>query len=330
MEKRYQIFISSTYNDLIEERQKVMKAILALYHFPIGMEMFHADNEEQWVQIKKTIDMSDYYILIMGRYCGTLIENENISYTEKEYNYALSKKIPILSFIISDAAKKEAFGEETAKQGKALQKFKNKVKKLPCQFWSNTDELALQVTTTLSLKFKGNNRQGWAPDLQILNRKINANTSGEYVLLYYSSFINSNKRMITSKLHIDKMGNVDFFNNIRNDGSFEYIYSGACCEENDIIYIILKNKNSHERCFLSLIKSVGNMDRYIGILTATSSNSIPASVKIVCIKDSLYKKGIDSSMLQKILLAEQVAFDNSSLTIEEDAKFSFFSDNILI
>ncbi len=48
--------------------------------------MFHADNEEQWIQIKNTIDMSDYYILIVGRYCGTLIEDEGISYTEKEYN----------------------------------------------------------------------------------------------------------------------------------------------------------------------------------------------------------------------------------------------------
>lgn len=68
--------------------------------------MFHADNEEQWIQIKNTIDMSDYYILIVGRYCGTLIEEEGISYTEKEYNYALSKGIPVLSFVISDDAKK--------------------------------------------------------------------------------------------------------------------------------------------------------------------------------------------------------------------------------
>lgn len=46
MNKRYQIFISSTYEDLKEERQKVTQAILKLYHFPIGMEMFHADNEK--------------------------------------------------------------------------------------------------------------------------------------------------------------------------------------------------------------------------------------------------------------------------------------------
>lgn len=161
MNKRYQIFISSTYEDLIKEREKVTQAILKLYNFPIGMEMFHADNEEQWAQIKNTIDMSDYYVLIVGRYCGTLIEKEGISYTEKEYDYALSKGIPVLSFVISDEAKKESYGVETNKQQKALRKFVKKVKKLPCEFWTTPDELAYQVTSTLSIKISENNRVGW-------------------------------------------------------------------------------------------------------------------------------------------------------------------------
>ena len=64
--------------------------------------MFHADNEEQWCQIKNTIDMSDYYVLIVGRYCGTLIEDEGISYTEKEFRYAKEKGIPFVCFIFSN------------------------------------------------------------------------------------------------------------------------------------------------------------------------------------------------------------------------------------
>lgn len=53
MNKKYQIFISSTYEDLKEERSKVVATILKANHFPIGMEMFSADNVEQWEQIKK-------------------------------------------------------------------------------------------------------------------------------------------------------------------------------------------------------------------------------------------------------------------------------------
>ena len=39
MEKKYQIFISSTYKDLIEARSKVRDAILSMMHFLVGMEM---------------------------------------------------------------------------------------------------------------------------------------------------------------------------------------------------------------------------------------------------------------------------------------------------
>ena len=230
MDKRYQIFISSTYKDLIEERQKVTKAILNLYHFPIGMEMFHADNEKQWTQIKNTIDMSDYFILIVGRYCGTLIDNEEISYTEKEYDYAVSKGIPVFSFIISDNAKKESYGTETSKQQKALKKFIQKVKKLPCEFWSTPEELAHQVSTTLSLKIKENNRDGWIKNeseniFSILNSNfasLDDNQKDElYRKIMYSKLLNNKteyfdisaatNNLIENKLTLLKNDSMNFY-----------------------------------------------------------------------------------------------------------------------
>lgn len=64
MEKRYQIFISSTFADLEEERKEVMEAIINLDCFPAGIEMFPAVDIEQFEYIKSIIDQSDYYILI--------------------------------------------------------------------------------------------------------------------------------------------------------------------------------------------------------------------------------------------------------------------------
>ena len=75
MEKKYQIFISSTYKDLIEARSKVRDAILSMMHFPVGMEMFNAADEEQWEIIQETIDSSDYYVLILGQRYGSVIES---------------------------------------------------------------------------------------------------------------------------------------------------------------------------------------------------------------------------------------------------------------
>lgn len=106
MEKKYQIFISSTYEDLKEERRKVQDTILSMYQFPIGMEMFSAADEEQWEIIQETIDSSDYYVLIIGHRYGSIIENgeyAGISYTQKEYRYAAEKQIPILAFLIDSS-----------------------------------------------------------------------------------------------------------------------------------------------------------------------------------------------------------------------------------
>jgi hypothetical protein len=38
--KKYQIFVSSTYSDLVDERREVIEAIIDLGHIPAGMEGF--------------------------------------------------------------------------------------------------------------------------------------------------------------------------------------------------------------------------------------------------------------------------------------------------
>jgi hypothetical protein len=47
-QKKYQVFVSSTYIDLIDERQEIMHALLELDCIPAGMELFPAANEDQW------------------------------------------------------------------------------------------------------------------------------------------------------------------------------------------------------------------------------------------------------------------------------------------
>lgn len=95
---RYQVFISSTFTDLVDERKAVMKALLDCDCFPAGMELFPALDEEQFRYIQTIIDESDYYILIIGGRYGS-ITADGISYTEKEYDYAVSKRKHVLAFI---------------------------------------------------------------------------------------------------------------------------------------------------------------------------------------------------------------------------------------
>ena len=98
MEKRYQVFVSSTFTDLTRERQAVMQALLELDCFPAGMELFPASSDDQWTLIQRVIDDCDYYLVIVGGRYGSL-DAEGTSYTEKEYDYAIQQGKYVLGFV---------------------------------------------------------------------------------------------------------------------------------------------------------------------------------------------------------------------------------------
>lgn len=102
MNYKYQFFISSTYKDLIKERQIAINAIMKMGHIPAGMELFTATGEEQFESIKPIIDESDYYLIILSGKYGTVVKDEKISYTEKEFNYALSVNKRIIAFVYDE------------------------------------------------------------------------------------------------------------------------------------------------------------------------------------------------------------------------------------
>ena len=103
-DKKFQIFISSTYTDLKEERQAAVEAILSAGHIPAGMELFSAGDESQMTVIKRWIDESDIYLLILGGRYGSIEPKSGKSYTHLEFEYALEKKKPLFSIVITDKA----------------------------------------------------------------------------------------------------------------------------------------------------------------------------------------------------------------------------------
>ena len=86
--RKFSVFISSTYEDLKNERQALMEVALENNFIPVGMEQFHAAPTSQWNVITKMIDECDFYLLVIGGRYGSIDEEVGISYTEKEYNYA--------------------------------------------------------------------------------------------------------------------------------------------------------------------------------------------------------------------------------------------------
>src|SRR6185503_5392570 len=98
MDKRYQVFVSSTYADLQHERQRVIQALMEMDCIPSGMELFPAADEEQLKFIKRVIDDCDYYLLIIGGRYGS-VGADGVSYTEQEYEYAVSRGLKVIAVI---------------------------------------------------------------------------------------------------------------------------------------------------------------------------------------------------------------------------------------
>lgn len=160
MDIKYQIFISSTYEDLRHERDHVVKAALEMGHIPIGMEMFSAADEEQWKIITRHIDTCDYYVVIVAHRYGSVVDG--VSYTEKEFDYAISKGIPVLGFIIEDGAAWPADLIDTGSDEKALLgEFKAKLKERPVSFWSTAADLAGKFSIALVKQIPLTPRPGW-------------------------------------------------------------------------------------------------------------------------------------------------------------------------
>lgn len=160
MDIKYQIFISSTYEDLRHERDYVVKAALEMGHIPIGMEMFSAADEEQWKIITRHIDACDYYVVIVAHRYGSVVDG--VSYTEKEFDYAISKGIPVLGFIIEDGAAWPADRIDTGSDEKALLgEFKAKLKERPVSFWSTAADLAGKFSIALVKQIPLTPRPGW-------------------------------------------------------------------------------------------------------------------------------------------------------------------------
>ena len=159
--RKYQVFVSSTYEDLKEERHHVIQALLETKCIPTGMELFPAASIEQWDLIKKVIQECDYYIVIIaGRY-GSL-GNAGIGYTEMEFDYAVEIGKPVIGFYHKDPKiLPVAKSEDTDKGKKRLKTFTEKVKKRLCKSWVSADELSSAVKSAIFNQIETNPQLGW-------------------------------------------------------------------------------------------------------------------------------------------------------------------------
>lgn len=162
MIKRYQVFVSSTYADLRDERSRVIQTLMEMDCIPSGMELFPAADEEQFEFIKKVIDDCDYYLLIIGGRYGSTTE-EGVSYTEKEYDYAIQKGLKVVALLHGQPddipvgkTDKDAVLAERLAAFRAEVETNRLVK-----YWKTAEELPGIVSLSLSKTIKTYPAVGW-------------------------------------------------------------------------------------------------------------------------------------------------------------------------
>lgn len=101
--KIYSAFISSNFQSLRDERNRVISNLLDFRILPIGMEHFTVSTSGEFSDIEALIDDSDFFILLLGARYGSC-DSEGFSWTEREYRYARAKKMPILTIICDELA----------------------------------------------------------------------------------------------------------------------------------------------------------------------------------------------------------------------------------
>ncbi len=144
--RKLQVFVSSTYSDLIHDRLAAIEAILAAGHIPAAMEQFTPGDETAWEKIRRWIDESDCYMLILGGRYGSLEPNSGKSYVHLEYEYALDQKKPYFSLLLEDTA----FNDRLQSRGievderehlEDYKRFKSQVKERHCGFWADRKDI---------------------------------------------------------------------------------------------------------------------------------------------------------------------------------------------
>ena len=143
------VFISSTYLDLKEHRSAVIEAVGRMRLQYSSMEIFGSQPNSSLDVSKKEIDTCDYLIGIYAWRYGHFIENESKSITEIEFDYAKSKSIKCLVYLVDKEYPWPETYRDTGETLQRLMKFKNRVGNLVRSTFTTPDNLAKQVVADL-------------------------------------------------------------------------------------------------------------------------------------------------------------------------------------
>ena len=173
MKKKLQVFVSSTYEDMLTERQAVIEAILKAGHIPAGMELFNAGDRTQLEIIKRWIEDSDIFVLILGGRYGSLEPKIRKSYIELEYRYAKKLKKPHFAVVIREDAlleKIKKYGDKVQEQVNIFEykSFRKLVLNKMSYLYKDIKDIQLSIFQNIR-QYENANLSGWISGKDVRN-----------------------------------------------------------------------------------------------------------------------------------------------------------------
>jgi hypothetical protein len=259
--KKYQIFISSTFSDLVEERQLALKAILDLDHIPAGMEAFPAVDMDQFEYVKKVIDECDYYLLIVGARYGS-VDAEGVSFTEREFDYAQSQGKVVVALLHNDIENlpMKNFDADPSLKSK-LDAFRDKVKTgRMIRYWSNRDQLIAAMMQAIVKAITTYPAPGWirgdaAASDEIMQKLEQLRTAHDELLAAHRELVLENSAKLDNLATLSDLFSIRFgyyISNSRRSGTLTLKWA-------DILKIVGPNLYSPS----GPLVIAGNLKRYI-------------------------------------------------------------------
>src|SRR6476660_1470250 len=165
-ERRLQVFVSSTYIDLREERQAAVEAVLMAGHVPAGMELFAAGDQSQMEVIRQWIADSDVFLLILGGRYGSIDPATGKSYVHLEYEHATSLGKPLFACVLDEGALEKRLrehGSEVIERSHPdkLELFRQQVLSKIVRFWSDAKDIKLAIHESLGNIARRSDLRGW-------------------------------------------------------------------------------------------------------------------------------------------------------------------------
>ena len=152
------IYVSSTYSDLKEHREKVYRVLRQLGHDAVAMEDYVATDQRPLARCLADVEACDLYVGIVAHRYGHVPEHNNPdrrSITELEYRLAETLGIPRLIFLLDLTAPWLPSSIDAltgdGDQGARIKAFRDELERRRLvSFFANADELAQKVSVAVT------------------------------------------------------------------------------------------------------------------------------------------------------------------------------------